>query len=507
MRSLACSAFVSRGLLIWSFACAGECASIVHYVNANSTNGVPPYTNWTTAAAVIQDAVDVAEAGDVVLVTNGVYGTGGRPGVDGLGGSRVDVRIPITLLSVNGPEVTLINGYQPMDTYLGQSAIRCVRLTNGAFISGFTLASGAGHPSGGGLLGDGGTASNCVLSGNRAGWGGGGADGARLIDCVVTNNWCGPPGSGNTGGGIRGGSAERCWIAFNTAQRGGGAASSSLTNCVLWRNTANVPFYTGFTGGGAYECFLVNCTVVSNHTYAFGEGGVCWTWGYNNIVRYNTNDEQPYDRDSNYPCFNCCVPVVFGYVSLGDILGQESGGITDEPLFVDLAAGDLRLQPNSPCINSGRNDAITGASDLGGLPRVTNGTVDLGAYEYQGRGSCISYSWLQRYGFASDGSLDFADPDGDHMSNFQEWRCQTDPTNALSVLRMLAPLVTSTNVVVRWESVPLVTYVVERSVGSEKGFSFGVVSTNMLAQGPTTTYSDTNAPPTDQAVFYRVRVK
>lgn len=302
------SGFVMFWVLTW----VGTCGVAVHYVDAGSTNPVPPYADWVTAAVTIQDAVDVASAGDEVVVTNGVYETGGRQGTEGFGGSRVDVRLPIKLTSVNGPGVTLIQGYQPRGTNLGQSAIRCVRLTNGASVSGFTLTNGAGHLSGGGLLGDGGTASNCVFTGNWAGsWGGGGAHGARLVDCIVTNNWCGPPDNGNSGGGIRGGSAERCWIAFNTAQRGGGASHSALTNCVLWQNTANVPYYVGFTGGGATDCYLVNCTVVSNYSHAFGEGGVCWSKGYNNIIRYNRNDERPYDRDSNEPCLNCCVPIVF----------------------------------------------------------------------------------------------------------------------------------------------------------------------------------------------------
>ena len=46
-------------------------------MDVNSTNATPPYTNWTTAATNIQDAVDAAVAGDEIVVTNGIYATGG----------------------------------------------------------------------------------------------------------------------------------------------------------------------------------------------------------------------------------------------------------------------------------------------------------------------------------------------------------------------------------------------------------------------------------------------
>ena len=69
----------------------------MRYVNVNNPSPSPPYTNWATAANVIQDAVDLASGGDEVVVTNGVY-------------SSVVVSKPLTLQGLNGPEATVIDG-------------------------------------------------------------------------------------------------------------------------------------------------------------------------------------------------------------------------------------------------------------------------------------------------------------------------------------------------------------------------------------------------------------
>jgi hypothetical protein len=103
---------------------------VVHYVDMNSAHPAPPYTNWPNAATNIQDAVDAAVAGDGIIVTNGIYATGGRTALGWL--NRVVVDKPLSVGSVNGPQVTTIDA--------GQSN-RCVYLTNAAILSGFTLNS------------------------------------------------------------------------------------------------------------------------------------------------------------------------------------------------------------------------------------------------------------------------------------------------------------------------------------------------------------------------------
>ena len=91
------------------------------------------------------------------------------------------------------------------------------------------------------------------------------------------------------------------------------------------------------------------------------------------------------------------------------------------------------------------------------------------------------------------------------MNNWQEWRCLTDPTNALSALKMLTLSNAVSSVTVRWQSVPGVSYTLERSTNLSFPLTFASLATGIPGQPGTTSYSDTNAVPSTPR-YYRVSV-
>jgi hypothetical protein len=145
---------------------------------------------------------------------------------------------------------------------------------------------------------------------------------------------------------------------------------------------------------------------------------------------------------------------------------------------------------------------------LDGNPRTVSGTVDMGAYEYDGPGSVISYAWLQQYGLQTDGSVDHADLDGTGFTVYQDWVAGLNPTNALSVLALLPPGPSNNpaGLVIRWESVTNISYFLQRSTNLAAQPAFATLRSNIVGQAGTTSYIDTNATGLGP-FFYRVGVR
>ena len=337
----------------------------VHYVNAANSSPVAPYASWATAATTIQDAVDLAANGAIVWVTNGVYDTGARatPGFDSL--NRLVITNNITVHSVNGPEATLIVGAEASQGGDGADPVRGVFMSAGV-LSGFTVTNG--H----------------IRAARR-------------------------DRNTHSGGGVNmyyGGAVRNCVLVGNTADDGGGSAFGSLTNCRLAGNSALL------FGGGSYEGTLNNCTISGNLADRGGGGGSYGGTLGNCIVWGNTAGESANNWDGPTSVFlnSCTTPLPPG-----------TGNVTNDPWFVDAAAGDIHLLPGSPCIDAGDNALVSGAVDLDGNPRIVDGdydgtaTVDMGAYEYDGM---------------------ITDTDGDAASDYEEYVADTDALDPNAFFRI-----------------------------------------------------------------------
>jgi hypothetical protein len=190
----------------------------------------------------------------------------------------------------------------------------------------------------------------------------------QLTNCTLTGNSISSY-NGLTGGGAERSTLDNCTLTGNWAPAGGGASSSTLNNCLLSGNSARTGGGVGEGSFGSSTSNLNNCTLISNQASAEG-GGIFGGTLTNCIVYYNTAPS-----GSNYSSAtldHCCAfPLLNG-----------TGNLTTAPLFVNLAGGDLHLLPGSPCINAGLNAAAPGPVDLDGNPRIVDGTVDVGAYEW-----------------------------------------------------------------------------------------------------------------------------
>jgi hypothetical protein len=131
------------------------------------------------------------------------------------------------------------------------------------------------------------------------------------------------------------------------------------------------------------------------------------------------------------------------------------GNINADPQFLNLAATNYHVAATSPCIDTGTNISayatnfsFSVTNDFDGLPRPLDGdgnsrvAYDIGAYEFilasaDSNGDGIPDGWAHRFGFNPlDPSVAAGNPDQDPHTTFQEWVADTDPTNALSYLRI-----------------------------------------------------------------------
>lgn len=91
-------------------------------------------------------------------------------------------------------------------------------------------------------------------------------------------------------------------------------------------------------------------------------------------------------------------------------------------------------------------------------------------------------------------------------NNWQEWRADTVPTNALLRLALLTSTNTLTGMAVIWQSVPTRSYFLERGTNLVGIPAWSPLATNLPGQFGTTTFTDTSAA-NGGPFFYRVNAQ
>ena len=200
---------------------------------------------------------------------------------------------------------------------------------------------------------------------------------AKFVNMTVSGNSAGTQGGGmyNTGSAP---TIANALFSGNTANGGAGifnAASSTpvLTNVTISGNSANN------NGGG-----LLNSNSTSTIYNSIIWGNICG-WGEERNNVYNNSGSSVYNH-----CLVEGATVAGGIISNADPMFVDWIDPSTEPMPNSL--GDYRLDDDSPAINKGDNTLYLTArgianfddeTDLAGDPRLTDCSIDLGAFEYQ----------------------------------------------------------------------------------------------------------------------------
>ncbi len=420
---------------VWLTIASGSARTL--YVKPSGSH-VAPFDTWAKAARNIQAAVDTAGPGDMVLVTNGVYTPGTQlvvtqavtvRSVNGASTTTVDGQEThrcfyigggaiIDGFTITGGRAAGDHGHAPGPAYGGnggdglgggvycdrRGTIRnCTIIRNEARggdgepggngdwpdVSGFPGGNGGNGLGGGVYCYLGGTVRNCTIRENSV-CGGRGENGGRGLDSPEADpggeGGDGGNGGDSLGGGVycnRGGEVLNCVLLHNTTRPGNGgegglggsgapdgppgtpgddgnghgggiygSEAANVCNATIIRNTVNGPMSRG---GGAYfnnGGRLQNSILLESTAEGGGPN-----WAYNGTA------------DIAYCCTTDNPP--------------GPGNIEGDPHFVDASSDDYRLSPGSPCIDAGAEEPwMEGATDVDGNPRISAGTVDMGAYEY-----------------------------------------------------------------------------------------------------------------------------
>ncbi len=397
-------------------------SAAVRFVNVNLQTGANDGTSWENAysgANGVALALAASTSGDQIWVAAGTYKPttattrtayhtlktgvaiyGGFAGGEGSLDER-DIVANTTILSGD-----LLGNDTPTSGYTENSyhVLYCVGTATSGTVDGCTIKGGYANSSasnqdkGGAVLilsGSSPTFRDCRFERNRCTFGGGvgyvNASSPTFERCTFADNVGGGYGGGFDMSTSVNATFNNCQFLRNSASRAGAveaynATQFKATNCLF---LGNICSGSGTNAGGAIwsgvssTTTLKNCTIVANRCTGGTTGGGflnaggtssvsnCIVWGNTGSSSSPTNNQITNSGGSTVATYST---VQLGYTG--------SGNTAVDPLFMDAANSDYRLQDMSPSIDAGANSgAGTGNTmDLDGNPRFVDnpGVVDTG---------------------------------------------------------------------------------------------------------------------------------
>ncbi|MEZ4988689.1 MAG: MopE-related protein [Saprospiraceae bacterium] len=201
----------------------------------------------------------------------------------------------------------------------------------------------------------------------------------KISNCIFKNNFASIGGAISYTGFNAIGVIQKCTFFYNVANNAQGA------DIHVSNGTANLSNNLFGTGGGS-SVNLTSNAIATFTNCTFGVHGLSNSNStatlYNSIYRANSLPIS--GGTANWK--NCNIKNSGGSgAGWNPAYGNDLGGNIDEdPLFTDPANNNFTLTECSPCVNTGDNASNLASEDLASNTRVFGGTIDMGAYEFQG---------------------------------------------------------------------------------------------------------------------------